>query len=111
MFNFSAISAAASAVAHSQLVAQTDLPLPDPIGPVAHPGDTVALNPQPLPPRETLLGAHRFDLVALNPQPLPPREMLFGALSHHFDAVALNPQPLPPREALLAVPSHRGSVG
>ena len=89
MFNFSAISAAASAVAHSQLVAQTHLPVPDPIGPVAHPGDAVALNPQPLPPRETLL----------------------GALSHHFDAVALNPQPLPPRETLLAVPSHRGSVG
>ena len=89
MFNFSAISAAASAVAHSQLVAQAHLPVPDPIGPVAHPGDA----------------------VALNPQPLPPREMLLGALSHHFDAVALNPQPLPPREALLAVPSHRGSVG
>ena len=103
MFNFSAISAAASALAHSQLVAQTQLPLPDPIGPVADPGDAVALNPQPLPPREMLLGAlsHHFDAVALNPQPLPPREVLLGALSHHFDAVALNPQPLPPREALL----------
>ena len=89
MFNFSAISAAASAVAHSQLAAQTHLPVPDPIGPVAHPGDALALNPQPLPPRETLL----------------------GALSHRFDAVALNPQPLPPREALLGGPLHRGSVG
>jgi hypothetical protein len=102
MLNLAAISAAASALAHSQLVAQTNLPLPDPIGPVAHAGDAVSLNPQPLPPREMLLGAlsHHFDAVALNPQPLPPRETLLGALSHHFDAVALNPQPLPPREAL-----------
>jgi len=62
--------------------------VPDPIGPVAHPGGE----------------------VALNPQPLPPRDMMFGALSHRFDTVALNPQPLPPREALLGSQSHRGSI-
>jgi len=109
MFNLAAISAAASAVAHSQLFAQTNPPVPDPIGPVAHPGDEVALNPQPLPPRDMLFGtlSHRFDAVALNPQPLPPREALLGGPSHRFDAVALNPQPLPPREALLGGLSHR----
>ena len=112
MFNLAAISAAASAVAHSQLFAQTNPPVPDPIGPVAHPGDEVALNPQPLPPRDMLFGtlSHRFDAVALNPQPLPPREALLGGLAHRFDTVALNPQPLPPREALLGGQSHRGSI-
>ncbi|MBM3394457.1 MAG: hypothetical protein FJY37_07475 [Betaproteobacteria bacterium] len=37
------------------------------------PGDTVSLNPQPLPPK---VRARRFslgDAVSLNPQPLPPR--------------------------------------
>jgi hypothetical protein len=84
MFNLATLCAAASAVAHSQLVEQINPPLPDPIGPVVHPGDEVALNPQPLPPRDTLFGAlsHRFDRVALNPQPLPPREALPGGLSH-----------------------------
>jgi hypothetical protein len=33
--------------------------------------DTVALNPQPLPPR----AFGRFDWVLLNPQPLPPKEI------------------------------------
>jgi hypothetical protein len=46
---------------------------------------------------------HPLDAVALNPQPLPPREALLGSLRHNFDAVALNPQPLPPREALSLV--------
>jgi hypothetical protein len=46
---------------------------------------------------------HPLDAVALNPQPLPPREALLGSLMHNFDAVALNPQPLPPREALSLV--------
>ena len=87
MFNLATVSAAASAVAHSQWALQTTPPLGDPIGPVVHPGDE----------------------VALNPQPLPPRDMLFGPLSHRFDAVALNPQPLPPREALLGGPAHGGS--
>lgn len=36
----------------------------------------------------------RFDAVALNPQPLPPKEI--GAV-RNFDAVLLNPQPLPPK--------------
>ena len=112
MFNLAAISAAASAVAHSQLFAQTNPPVPDPIGPVAHLGDEVALNPQPLPPRDMMFGtlSHRFDTVALNPQPLPPREALLGGLAHRFDTVALNPQPLPPHEALLGGQSHRGSI-
>ncbi len=34
-----------------------------------------------------------FTTVALNPQPLPPRFI------SRFDAVLLNPQPLPPRYA------------
>jgi hypothetical protein len=42
-----------------------------------------ALNPQPLPPRHSLLAP------ALNPQPLPPG--LVGG------STFLNPQPLPPR--------------
>ncbi len=88
MFNLATISAAASAVAHSQLVLQTNPSLPDPIGPFVHSGNEVALNPQPLPPRDTL----------------------FGALSHRFDTVALNPQPLPPRDALLGGQPQRGSV-
>jgi hypothetical protein len=46
---------------------------------------------------------HPLDAVAINPQPLPPREALLGSLRHNFDAVALNPQPLPPREALSLV--------
>lgn len=38
-----------------------------------NPGDTVSLNPQPLPPK-TYFGPRNFgDDVSLNPQPLPPR--------------------------------------
>lgn len=44
--------------------------------------DSVALNPQPLPPGPD------WSRVALNPQPLPPGPDL--------SRVALNPQPLPP---------------
>lgn len=46
--------------------------------------DSVALNPQPLPPGPD------WSRVALNPQPLPPRVV-------DFSRFALNPQPLPPR--------------
>ena len=78
-----------------------------PIDPIAHESlpstgkslDAVALNPQPLPPRElggSLLG--RLNAAALNPQPLPPHELGIGSLLRRLDAVALNPQPLPPRE-------------
>lgn len=35
------------------------------------PGDTVSLNPQPLPPR---------DWASLNPQPLPPRYLGSGVI-------------------------------
>ncbi len=35
----------------------------------------------------------KIDMVALNPQPLPPKE---GATSR-LDMVGLNPQPLPPK--------------
>ena len=90
MFNLATISAAASSVAHSQLVAQTNPPLPDPIAPVVHPGDEVALNPQPLPPREALLGGlpHRGSVAAIRaaldqPQLRPARginKALIGAL-------------------------------
>jgi hypothetical protein len=91
MLNLASLSAAASAVAHSQMALQANPPLPDPIEPVVHLGDQVALNPQPLPPRETQFGAlsHRFDGVALNPQPLPPREALRGGLSQHGSIAAM----------------------
>ncbi|MEI9852654.1 MAG: hypothetical protein WDN24_19405 [Sphingomonas sp.] len=42
-----------------------------------------ALNPQPLPPKEST------KLKALNPQPLPPKA--------NIKLNALNPQPLPPK--------------
>lgn len=41
-------------------------------------GDTVALNPQPLPPRHAFLFG---DTVALNPQPLPPRYRFLVAVT------------------------------
>lgn len=59
-------------------VAQRRTVVKDPLGPVAKPlvrdvdpADTVALNPQPLPPRQatTRAGAN----VSLNPQPLSPK--------------------------------------
>jgi hypothetical protein len=83
--------------------AHTPVPVPDPPMVSSLLGsrlDAVALNPQPLPPREglnlSMLGS-RLDAVALNPQPLPPREGLtLSMLGSHLDAVALNPQPLPP---------------
>lgn len=62
--------------------------------------DAVALNPQPLPPKEInfadfLKGP--ADLVSLNPQPLPPKEIGFtDVLKGAEDLVSLNPQPLPP---------------
>lgn len=43
------------------------------------------------------IASHRLDAVALNPQPLPPRDLL-GSVLGRFNAVALNPQPLPPKE-------------
>ena len=60
-------------------------------------GETVSLNPQPLPPREIIRFINLGDTVSLNPQPLPPklrrRVFRFG----DGDEVSLNPQPLPPR--------------
>jgi hypothetical protein len=53
------------------------------------------------PPRLGLGSLHnRFDAVALNPQPLPPREAPLRSVLRSVNAVALNPQPLPPRETL-----------
>lgn len=67
--------------------------------------DAAALNPQPLPPKASVLEAlrSRFDAVALNPQPLPPKVHTYedsgwSLRFHRFDAVALNPQPLPPKD-------------
>ena len=37
-------------------------------------GDTVALNPQPLPPKMRSTSRFSADAVMLNPQPLPPRQ-------------------------------------
>jgi len=51
-------------------------------------GQTVALNPQPLPPR--WLPSSRFDKVTLNPQPLPPR-----VTGSPFGKLTVNPQPHP----------------
>ena len=96
--SFNLIASAAASVAR----------FTSPIDPIAHRSpasigrslDAVALNPQPLPPRElsgSLLG--RLHAAALNPQPLPPHELGVGSLLRRLDAVALNPQPLPPRAA------------
>jgi hypothetical protein len=52
---------------------------------------------------------NRFDRVALNPQPLPPKD-LGGAFSNPFDSVALNPQPLPPRSQLAILASHLSAL-
>lgn len=66
---------------------------------LSQPGDTVSLNPQPLPPR--VLGTNSLrlgDAVSLNPQPLPPKEKFLSNGVKFGDAVSLNPQPLPPKE-------------
>jgi hypothetical protein len=91
------IASAASSGAH--LVSPTAEEAHSALG---HSLDAVALNPQPLPPRELAMGSlfSRFDAVSLNPQPLPPRETSLSSIVRSLDAVALNPQPLPPREAL-----------
>jgi hypothetical protein len=68
---------------------------------------SVALNPQPLPPRDAgeakkAAAFGNSDAVALNPQPLPPKDAGAAKKAAAFgnsDAVALNPQPLPPRDA------------
>jgi hypothetical protein len=59
---------------------------------VSYPEDWVTLNPQPLPPKETIT-TYSGDEVSLNPQPLAPRETI---ASLPGDAVSINPQPLPP---------------
>jgi len=61
--------------------------------------DSVALNPQPLPPKDSSTGLARcYETVALNPQPLPPKEIAPGP-PDPIGPIALNPQPLPPRFA------------
>ena len=65
----------------------------------ANKADAVALNPQPLPPKQSSTpsplekATRKADAVSLNPQPLPPKAAGKG------DAVSLNPQPLPPKAA------------
>lgn len=80
-------------------------PEPDPPPFAIDPG-FIDPTPEKLARRQDLRGvaqATRFmspaDRVALNPQPLPPRER--GGVSSALDAVALDPQPLPPRIATL----------
>ena len=51
----------------------------------------------------------RFDAVALNPQPLPPKEI--GSAVRNYDAVMLNPQPLPPDPPPDKVFHFKRSVG
>lgn len=57
--------------------------------------DLVALNPQPLPPKE--IGRSRVNPAALNPQPLPPAE-IFGRhlvqLAYFADKVGLELRPI-----------------
>jgi hypothetical protein len=60
-------------------------------------GETVSLNPQPLPPREGFMSLSLGDVVSLNPQPLPPRLVRRKVHIGLGDAVSLNPQPLPPK--------------
>lgn len=60
-------------------------------------GKAKALNPQPLPPKESAT------LKQLNPQPLPPKAL--GA------AKQLNPQPLPPKEKLQPTRSRPSGSG
>lgn len=85
------------------------IPEPDPIGPIASIGgrlDRVALNPQPLPPREALQFGANLDRVALNPQPLPPRELTAASMQSRLggaSAVAFDPQPDPPALSLSRV--------
>ena len=63
-------------------------------------GQTVTLNPQPLPPRMILWRVPTpGGPVMLNPQPLPPRVSLWGT-PIPGGPVMLNPQPLPPRIVL-----------
>jgi len=66
---------------------------------VQKPGDTVSLNPQPLPPKEKTLvkGINAGDAVSLNPQPLPPKQKVLSKTINAGDAVSINPQPLPPK--------------
>jgi hypothetical protein len=100
------IASAASSVAH--FIAQAEPAAHEAPAPLGHSLDAVALNPQPLPPRELALNAlrHRLDTVALNPQPLPPREGMLSSVLRSVNAVALNPQPLPPREGGLRSIRH-----
>src|SRR5687767_14205375 len=54
-----------------------------------------------------------WQTVLLNPQPLPPRESYAtGPLSQPWQTVLLNPQPLPPREsfALALADAHLGEI-
>lgn len=60
-------------------------------------GDSLSLNPQPLPSKTGGFKAGKFgDSVSLNPQPLPPKMSKLNA-GRLGDAVSLNPQPLPPK--------------
>ena len=56
---------------------------------VSYPEDWVTLNPQPLPPKETIT-SHPGDAVSLNPQPLPPKEV-FARMEAALLASGLNP--------------------
>lgn len=72
-----------------------------------HRPDLAVLHPRTVSarPAESFAAVKNFEAVALNPQPLPPKEGPFGAakatgITGNLDAVALNPQPLPPKEVL-----------
>jgi len=94
------IASAAASVAH--FMSSVEPAAHESPAAIGHSFDAVALNPQPLPPREALLTLHsRFDAVALNPQPLPPRETLslaarIGIVADEFCGTAPRRLPSPP---------------
>jgi hypothetical protein len=82
----SALSAHSTTLGHDTVVDRS----PAKIG-------NIALNPQPLPPRDLHdKSAQLGHTLALNPQPLPPR-YLHDKSAQLGHTLALNPQPLPPR--------------
>ncbi|MDQ2985976.1 MAG: hypothetical protein M3R13_04560 [Armatimonadota bacterium] len=79
-------------------------PIPDPgpyrgglrdLSRTLNPGEMRGFNPQPDPPYEMGM-ASEFESVALNPQPLPPKMQMMSMMPNDFD-----PQPDPPGPQML----------
>ena len=69
--------------------------------------DKVAINPQPLPPKNAAVANAGFpaDWATLNPQPLPPKNASTANATFPSGWVTLNPQPLPPKQVFEYVKS------